>query len=157
MSGLCSPALQRLFLDPCVDGILVQHPVPAHVDERAVFEATAPAKDVGGVTMHSVGVGGRVGAFAIGLAVEVGAGVLLGSTLGDNGKRGDGVALLAGGRDSEGSHQRRAALEEHRAATPARCSGDCTRNSRMMMAKPSIDELRYLTRGAPANLGRKSR
>jgi methylenetetrahydrofolate dehydrogenase (NADP+) / methenyltetrahydrofolate cyclohydrolase len=39
---------------PTVDGILVQHPVPGHVDERAAFEAIAPAKDVDGVTMHSL-------------------------------------------------------------------------------------------------------
>jgi 5,10-methylene-tetrahydrofolate dehydrogenase/methenyl tetrahydrofolate cyclohydrolase len=39
--------------DPTVDGILVQHPVPPHVDERAVFEAIAPTKDVDGVTMRS--------------------------------------------------------------------------------------------------------
>ncbi len=39
--------------DATVDGILVQHPVPAQVDERAVFEAIAPSKDVDGVTMHS--------------------------------------------------------------------------------------------------------
>jgi methylenetetrahydrofolate dehydrogenase (NADP+) / methenyltetrahydrofolate cyclohydrolase len=39
--------------DPAVDGILVQHPVPSQVDEREVFEAIAPAKDVDGVTMRS--------------------------------------------------------------------------------------------------------
>jgi methylenetetrahydrofolate dehydrogenase (NADP+)/methenyltetrahydrofolate cyclohydrolase len=39
--------------DPTVDGILVQHPVPDQVDERTVFEAITPAKDVDGVTMHS--------------------------------------------------------------------------------------------------------
>lgn len=39
--------------DPAVHGILLQHPVPAHIDERAGFEAIAPAKDVDGVTMHS--------------------------------------------------------------------------------------------------------
>jgi methylenetetrahydrofolate dehydrogenase (NADP+) / methenyltetrahydrofolate cyclohydrolase len=39
--------------DPGVDGILLQHPVPDHVDERAAFEAIAPIKDVDGVTMHS--------------------------------------------------------------------------------------------------------
>jgi methylenetetrahydrofolate dehydrogenase (NADP+)/methenyltetrahydrofolate cyclohydrolase len=39
--------------DPGVDGILLQHPVPDHIDERAAFEAIAPAKDVDGVTMHS--------------------------------------------------------------------------------------------------------
>jgi methylenetetrahydrofolate dehydrogenase (NADP+) / methenyltetrahydrofolate cyclohydrolase len=39
--------------DPVVDGILLQHPVPDHVDERAAFEAIAPIKDVDGVTMQS--------------------------------------------------------------------------------------------------------
>jgi methylenetetrahydrofolate dehydrogenase (NADP+)/methenyltetrahydrofolate cyclohydrolase len=39
--------------DPGVDGILVQHPAPAHVDERAVFEAVSGAKDVDGVTQAS--------------------------------------------------------------------------------------------------------
>ncbi|MFC7343333.1 bifunctional 5,10-methylenetetrahydrofolate dehydrogenase/5,10-methenyltetrahydrofolate cyclohydrolase [Saccharopolyspora griseoalba] len=42
-----------LSADPTVDGILLQHPVPAHVDERAAFEAIDPSKDVDGVTMHS--------------------------------------------------------------------------------------------------------
>jgi methylenetetrahydrofolate dehydrogenase (NADP+)/methenyltetrahydrofolate cyclohydrolase len=36
-----------------VDGILLQHPVPGSVDERAAFEAIGPQKDVDGVTMHS--------------------------------------------------------------------------------------------------------
>lgn len=39
--------------DPSVHGILLQHPVPDQIDERAAFEAIAPAKDVDGVTMHS--------------------------------------------------------------------------------------------------------
>lgn len=39
--------------DPAVDGILLQHPVPDHIDERAAFEAIAPAKDVDGVTRTS--------------------------------------------------------------------------------------------------------
>jgi methylenetetrahydrofolate dehydrogenase (NADP+)/methenyltetrahydrofolate cyclohydrolase len=47
-------AVGDLTDDPEVDGILVQHPVPVHVDERAVFEAIAPAKDVDGVTMASL-------------------------------------------------------------------------------------------------------
>ena len=46
-------AVERLSADPHVDGILVQHPAPAHVDERAVFEAIAPHKDVDGVTAAS--------------------------------------------------------------------------------------------------------
>lgn len=40
----------RLSEDPTVDGILVQHPMPGHVDERQVFDAISPAKDVDGVT-----------------------------------------------------------------------------------------------------------
>lgn len=39
-----------LSRDPGVDGILVQHPMPTHIDERAVFEAISPGKDVDGVT-----------------------------------------------------------------------------------------------------------
>jgi len=45
--------ITALSSDPSVHGILLQHPVPAHIDERAAFEAIAPAKDVDGVTMHS--------------------------------------------------------------------------------------------------------
>jgi methylenetetrahydrofolate dehydrogenase (NADP+) / methenyltetrahydrofolate cyclohydrolase len=46
-------AVASLSADGGVDGILVQHPVPAHIDERAVFEAIAPDKDVDGVTLRS--------------------------------------------------------------------------------------------------------
>ena len=46
-------AVTELSEDPAVHGILLQHPVPPQVDERAAFEAIAPAKDVDGVTMHS--------------------------------------------------------------------------------------------------------
>jgi methylenetetrahydrofolate dehydrogenase (NADP+)/methenyltetrahydrofolate cyclohydrolase len=46
-------AITTLSGDPGVHGILLQHPVPAQIDERAAFEAIAPAKDVDGVTMHS--------------------------------------------------------------------------------------------------------
>jgi methylenetetrahydrofolate dehydrogenase (NADP+)/methenyltetrahydrofolate cyclohydrolase len=45
--------LEGLSEDPEIDGILLQHPVPEGVDERAAFEAIAPTKDVDGVTMHS--------------------------------------------------------------------------------------------------------
>lgn len=43
----------QLSADPSVDGILLQHPVPAHINERAAFEAIAPSKDVDGVTRTS--------------------------------------------------------------------------------------------------------
>ncbi|MFI6683965.1 bifunctional 5,10-methylenetetrahydrofolate dehydrogenase/5,10-methenyltetrahydrofolate cyclohydrolase [Streptomyces sp. NPDC050485] len=45
--------IRALSADPSVHGILLQHPVPAHIDERAAFEAIDPAKDVDGVTMWS--------------------------------------------------------------------------------------------------------
>jgi len=46
-------AIRDLSRDSGVHGILLQHPVPPQVDERAAFEAIDPAKDVDGVTMHS--------------------------------------------------------------------------------------------------------
>ncbi|MFP3987155.1 bifunctional 5,10-methylenetetrahydrofolate dehydrogenase/5,10-methenyltetrahydrofolate cyclohydrolase [Streptomyces sp. E11-3] len=45
--------LTELSQDPEVHGILLQHPVGPHIDERAAFEAIAPEKDVDGVTMRS--------------------------------------------------------------------------------------------------------
>ena len=45
----------RLNADPRVDGILVQLPLPAHVDERAVITAIDPDKDVDG--FHPVNAG----------------------------------------------------------------------------------------------------
>ncbi|MES9511873.1 bifunctional 5,10-methylenetetrahydrofolate dehydrogenase/5,10-methenyltetrahydrofolate cyclohydrolase [Streptomyces sp. NPDC000609] len=45
--------ITELSDDPGVHGILLQHPVGPHIDERAAFEAIAPDKDVDGVTTHS--------------------------------------------------------------------------------------------------------
>lgn len=41
--------------DPAVDGILVQMPLPGHMDARRVVEAIDPAKDVDGLTATSAG------------------------------------------------------------------------------------------------------
>jgi len=41
--------------DPAVHGLLVQLPLPAHIDETAVINAIAPAKDVDGFTPVNVG------------------------------------------------------------------------------------------------------
>jgi len=46
-------AIEGLSANEGIDGILVQHPVPEAVGERAAFEAIAPHKDVDGVTMAS--------------------------------------------------------------------------------------------------------
>ncbi|MFC7679335.1 bifunctional 5,10-methylenetetrahydrofolate dehydrogenase/5,10-methenyltetrahydrofolate cyclohydrolase [Paenibacillus sp. GCM10028914] len=43
--------IRDLNNDPSVHGILLQHPVPHHIDERAAFEAISIEKDVDGVTM----------------------------------------------------------------------------------------------------------
>ncbi|HEX4559287.1 MAG TPA: tetrahydrofolate dehydrogenase/cyclohydrolase catalytic domain-containing protein [Mycobacterium sp.] len=45
--------LSSLSEDADVHGILLQHPVPGHIDERAAFEAIAAHKDVDGVTTAS--------------------------------------------------------------------------------------------------------
>ena len=45
--------IEGLSEDDRIDGILLQHPVPEAVDERAAFEAIAPSKDVDGVTKDS--------------------------------------------------------------------------------------------------------
>ena len=45
--------VRQLSADSGIDGTLVQHPVPPSVDERQVFGAIAPAKDVDGVTTAS--------------------------------------------------------------------------------------------------------
>ncbi|HEY5981185.1 MAG TPA: tetrahydrofolate dehydrogenase/cyclohydrolase catalytic domain-containing protein [Microlunatus sp.] len=45
--------VDELVADDSVDGILVQHPMPAHIDERAVFDAISRGKDVDGVTANA--------------------------------------------------------------------------------------------------------
>ncbi|MEV7392826.1 bifunctional 5,10-methylenetetrahydrofolate dehydrogenase/5,10-methenyltetrahydrofolate cyclohydrolase [Streptomyces sp. NPDC091215] len=52
-TGELVAALRELSADPAVHGILLQHPVGEHIDERAAFEAIAPEKDVDGVTFAS--------------------------------------------------------------------------------------------------------
>lgn len=47
--------LRQLGADPTVHGILLQHPVPRHIDERVAFEAIPAEKDVDGVTIASFG------------------------------------------------------------------------------------------------------
>lgn len=47
--------IQELNEDPTVHGILLQHPVPSHIDERAAFEVISLDKDVDGVTSWGYG------------------------------------------------------------------------------------------------------
>ncbi|RKE38289.1 methylenetetrahydrofolate dehydrogenase (NADP+)/methenyltetrahydrofolate cyclohydrolase [Paraburkholderia sp. BL23I1N1] len=48
-------AIDGLNADLAVHGILLQHPVPAHVDERLCFDRISILKDVDGVTSHGFG------------------------------------------------------------------------------------------------------
>jgi methylenetetrahydrofolate dehydrogenase (NADP+)/methenyltetrahydrofolate cyclohydrolase len=47
--------VQRLNADPAVHGILVQLPLPKHIDEAAVTDAIAPPKDVDGFSIVNTG------------------------------------------------------------------------------------------------------
>lgn len=47
--------IQELNQDEDVDGLLVQLPLPAHVDEKAIFEAVDPQKDVDGFHPYNMG------------------------------------------------------------------------------------------------------
>ncbi|RDC58968.1 Methylenetetrahydrofolate dehydrogenase (NADP(+)) [Alteripontixanthobacter maritimus] len=47
--------VERLNGDPAVDGILVQLPLPAHLDEQSVIAAISPDKDVDGFHVTNAG------------------------------------------------------------------------------------------------------
>ncbi|HVS52232.1 MAG TPA: bifunctional methylenetetrahydrofolate dehydrogenase/methenyltetrahydrofolate cyclohydrolase FolD [Opitutaceae bacterium] len=47
--------IDELNADPAVDGILVQSPLPKHIDEVAVFRRVAPEKDVDGFNTINLG------------------------------------------------------------------------------------------------------
>ena len=74
--------VDRLNADPAVDGILVQLPLPKHVDEQAVLTRVDPAKDVDG--FHPVNVGRlSIGLDALVPCTPLGCLILLQHTLGD--------------------------------------------------------------------------
>jgi methylenetetrahydrofolate dehydrogenase (NADP+)/methenyltetrahydrofolate cyclohydrolase len=47
--------IDKLNANPEVHGILLQHPVPSQIDERACFDRISIEKDVDGVTTHGFG------------------------------------------------------------------------------------------------------
>ena len=47
--------IRQLNDDPAVDGILVQLPLPAHLDEQAIISAISPDKDVDGFHVINAG------------------------------------------------------------------------------------------------------
>jgi methylenetetrahydrofolate dehydrogenase (NADP+)/methenyltetrahydrofolate cyclohydrolase len=63
--------IHALNNDPNVYGILLQHPVPHQIDERAAFDAIAAEKDVDGVTCLGFG-RMAMGEFAYGSATPAG-------------------------------------------------------------------------------------
>ena len=64
-------AIDDLNANPRVRGILLQHPVPKQIDERACFDRIAIEKDVDGVTSHGFG-RMAMGAAAYGSATPAG-------------------------------------------------------------------------------------
>jgi methylenetetrahydrofolate dehydrogenase (NADP+)/methenyltetrahydrofolate cyclohydrolase len=76
-----------LNADPAIHGILVQLPLPSHLDEKAVLAALNPEKDVDGLTMVNAG---RLASGLPGLypCTPLGCMILLRETVGDlTGKR----------------------------------------------------------------------
>lgn len=47
--------VRTLSTDPSVHGVMVQHPVPKHLDEQVILDAVAPEKDVDGISRYSLG------------------------------------------------------------------------------------------------------
>jgi len=47
--------VNRLNNDPRIDGVLIQLPLPAHLNEARILAAVAPEKDVDGFHVHSAG------------------------------------------------------------------------------------------------------
>jgi methylenetetrahydrofolate dehydrogenase (NADP+)/methenyltetrahydrofolate cyclohydrolase len=47
--------IDKLNRDPAVHGVLIQHPLPKHLDEDAALEALGSEKDVDGITPASLG------------------------------------------------------------------------------------------------------
>ncbi len=68
--------IHRLNQDPGINGILLQHPVPEQIDERACFDAIALHKDVDGVTTQGFGLM-AMGESAFGSATPAGIMTLL--------------------------------------------------------------------------------
>lgn len=74
--------VRELNADPAIHGVLVQLPMPGHVNERRVLDALDPAKDVDGLTIANAG---RLasGLPALTAATPLGCMIMLRETLGD--------------------------------------------------------------------------
>lgn len=47
--------VKKLSADPSIHGVMVQHPVPKHLNEQSILDAVAPEKDVDGISRYSLG------------------------------------------------------------------------------------------------------
>lgn len=47
--------VKQLSTDPNIHGVMVQHPVPKHLNEQEILDAVAPEKDVDGISRYSLG------------------------------------------------------------------------------------------------------
>ncbi len=74
--------IQRLNTDEQIDGILVQLPLPSHLDEAAILAAISPNKDVDGFHIHNAGrlATGQAGTVP---CTPLGCAILLRENLGD--------------------------------------------------------------------------
>ncbi|HTH28912.1 MAG TPA: bifunctional methylenetetrahydrofolate dehydrogenase/methenyltetrahydrofolate cyclohydrolase FolD [Sphingobium sp.] len=107
--------VEELNGDPAVDGILVQLPLPDHIDDKAVIAAIDPAKDVDG--FHVVNAGRlAVGERALVPCTPLGCLMLLKDELGDlTGKE----AVIVGRSNIVGKPMAQLLLNEHCTVTIA--------------------------------------
>ena len=47
--------VKQFSADPNVHGVMVQHPVPKHLDEQEILDTVSPLKDVDGISRYSLG------------------------------------------------------------------------------------------------------
>jgi methylenetetrahydrofolate dehydrogenase (NADP+)/methenyltetrahydrofolate cyclohydrolase len=80
--GAVISLVRQLNADDAIHGVLVQLPMPGHIDERRVLDALDPAKDVDGLTIANAG---RLasGLPALTPATPLGCMIMLRETLGD--------------------------------------------------------------------------
>ena len=93
--------VQRLNADPQIHGILVQMPLPKHIDSEKVVEAIDPAKDVDG--FHPINVGRiAIGAFdrALVPCTPAGSMILIDRALAALGRKLEGAEAVVIGRSN---------------------------------------------------------
>ena len=143
--------VDRLNADPAVDGILVQLPLPKHIDEQAILTRVEPDKDVDG--FHPVNVGRlSIGLPALVACTPLGCLMLLKQELGDlTGKQ----AVVVGRSNIVGKPMAQLLLQANCTVTIAhsrtRDLPDVVREADIVVAavgRPELSRARGITRGA---------